>query len=141
MNFRHQGDVFRVKNAEDLAKNEEEKEKLKIASEQRHKAAFVASLRGNELLKAIMGRNAEMEEELAGILNSWRETSEQFRVLNQRFSQDLIRVGDEIYELGLQELRVREAEVKLFLECIEHARLSAQKKSIKCVSKKERHLN
>ncbi len=44
---KHQGDVFRARNAEEQAREVQEKREEEKASKRRHKAAFVASLRGD----------------------------------------------------------------------------------------------
>jgi len=46
----HQGDVFRAKNTEEQAREATEKIMEEKASKQRHRAAFVASLRGIKFL-------------------------------------------------------------------------------------------
>ena len=42
----HQGDVFRARNHEDQERQVKEKHQEKMANERRHRAAFVASLKG-----------------------------------------------------------------------------------------------
>ena len=53
--------------------------------------------------------------------------------LKQQYEKDISDLGNEIHFLGLNELEIREKEVKLFEESIEQAQKEAQLKGVKTV--------
>lgn len=53
--------------------------------------------------------------------------------LKEKYELDIAQLGDKIHQLGLQELAVRENEVRLFEESVEVAQTEGQTKGVKSV--------
>ena len=54
--------------------------------------------------------------------------------LREQFENDISELGDKIYRLGLEELEIRETEIKVFEESLEIAREESQRKGVLAVS-------
>lgn len=76
------------------------------------------NIQGPQLFKSLMGRNEKEEKALRECLENWHDD-----VLWNQFQSDIQKIGDDIYNLGLTELSLREEEVKLFEECIKGAQV------------------
>eukprot|EP00095_Tigriopus_kingsejongensis_P003056 maker-scaffold101_size371023-snap-gene-0.20 protein:Tk03056 transcript:maker-scaffold101_size371023-snap-gene-0.20-mRNA-1 annotation:"leucine-rich repeat-containing protein 48-like isoform x3" len=127
--IQHQGEVFKVKNQEELTKSASDKDAEKMSVEQKHKAAFVSALRGQLLMSCIMRRNEEQETLLAELLGQCGHM-EEFQTLEVKFRRQILDIGDHIYDIGLSELKTRDSEVKMFEKCVATARTMAQESSI-----------
>lgn len=113
---------------------------MQMASERRHKEAFVASLKGSQLLKSLLARNEQQEDLLRDCLESCFSPSDEgtkgdITAIWDQFTEEITLIGDEIYEIGLKELELREQEVKLFQESVKNAQKESQAKGIKVVIK------
>jgi len=124
----HQGDVFRARNAEEQTREAAEKIMEEKASKQRHRAAFVASLRGLDLTKTLMEKSEEEEETLERLLSG-----QGFEQLKGDYLKEMASLGDAMYALGLQELSSREAEVASFEGSVRRAQRASQEKGIALV--------
>ncbi|XP_059089736.1 dynein regulatory complex subunit 3-like [Tigriopus californicus] len=127
--LQHQGEVFKVKNQEDIAMTENQKAADKVSAEQRHKASFVTALRGEWLICSILKRNEDEELLLAKLLGSCGQT-EELSLLAAKFRTQIVEIGDNLYNVGLEELKTRDSEVHMFEECVSLARKMAQDRSI-----------
>jgi hypothetical protein len=128
---RHQGDLFRVRNAEARQREEHELRQQELAHQRRHRAAFVADLRGEELLAALLRRDENAQRQLVVRLQMDSEGRDGAR---KDFCRDMTSIGDQIYELGLKELDERETEVRLFEEAVQTAQKESQRKGVADVS-------
>ena len=129
---KHQGDIFRAHNQEEEEREIRERKKEMMESERKNKAAFVASLRGSELLKALLKRNEEEENLLRDCLESCYG-AEGTKAVWEQFKEEMTQIGDEIYSLGLKELTHRENEVKVFEDCVKGAQKCSQNKGVKVI--------
>ena len=102
-----------------------------LAEDKKLKAAFVSSVRGPELVKSLMECNAEEEKLLKECLESFQKDKGGMDVIWIQFRDEMTAIGNEIYELGLRELKVREQEVKIFEECVRKAQKHSQEKGVK----------
>jgi|FrelakmetLWP11LW_1041352.scaffolds.fasta_scaffold136489_2 hypothetical protein len=55
--------------------------------------------------------------------------------LREQFEIDVSELGEKIHQLGLEELEVRENEIKVFEESLEIAREESQRKGVLAVKK------
>ena len=53
--------------------------------------------------------------------------------LREQFEIDVSELGDKIHQLGLEELEIRETEIKVFEESLEIAREESQRKGVLAV--------
>lgn len=127
--LQHQGEVFKVKNQEDIALTESRKAADIVSAEQRHKASFVTALRGEWLISAILRRHEDEENLLAKLLGDCGQ-AEELAILAAKFRTQIVDIGDNLHGVGLEELKTRDSEVQMFEECVSLARKMAQERSI-----------
>ena len=84
------------------------------------------------LLGNLQWKNAREENKIVDMIikNSSGGTS-----LKEQFEFDIVALGEKIHQLGLDELIIREEEVKIFEDSIETAQNETQQKGVKTVMK------
>lgn len=102
------------------------------SSERLNKSAFVATLKGQRLLDALMSANQGAEDALQARLASIGVGAG--KQIWAQFERDMVMIGDEIYQLGLAKLEERLKEVALFENCVQVVRRKNQEKGIGLVS-------
>ena len=101
------------------------------SNERLNKSAFVATLKGQRLLDALMSASREAEAALQANLEVVGGAG---RLIWTQFEREMVEIGDEIYQLGLEKLAERIREVELFEECVQVVRRKNQEKGINLVS-------
>ena len=90
----------------------------------------VKIVKGEVLLRNLKIRNARMETKINDMILNKNSGG---LSLKEQFESDIASLGEKIHNLGLDELVVRENEVKIFEESIEAAQDETQQKGVKTI--------
>ena len=127
---KYQGDIIKAEGREEQDAIALEKERQRLADEKRHADAFVDTIKGSVLLKNLKKRNEQQERRIEKLIL----TSQSGAIsLKKQYETDISSLGDQIHNLGLHELEVREKEVDIFEESIEAAQKESQNKGVKTI--------
>lgn len=108
-----------------------EKKRQELVSQKRFRDAFVETIKGRVLLTNLKWKNPKMEGNMEKLIMTPGSGA---LSLKQQYETEVSALGDNIHQLGLAELAVREAEVQVFEESVEIAQKETQAKGVKTVS-------
>ena len=88
------------------------------------------TVKGSVLLRNLKKRNEQQEKRIEKLIL----TSQSGAIsLKKQYETDISSIGEQIHNLGLHELEVREKEVDIFEESVEAAQKESQNKGVKTI--------